>query len=561
MRDVEELFEKAVEENRQKWSKLQDKEVNYSFPISEVTLKQLFNQWAEKRPNKTYIYHKGKEHSYQECNLKARKIANGFINLGARKGDRVVTFLNNGVEFVCIAQACFKTGMILVNSNPMDSPAGMAYRIQDSGAKFVVSEEAAWGSLSKAFERNGKPAEYLVVNGNKSAYACTCENMPKIVSLEELMQHDQDEPTTDIQLDDIMVLQYTGGTTGIQKACCQTNRAYVARTEVFKEFMIPFGINEENFSVIIGLPMSHAYGFAQGVIGNLSLGGSMVLTDSDRPDTELIFETIQKHKPILWPSVPRWLKEWAGNSELQQYDVTSLKAITCGSAPLPLSTIEKVESVSGAVITEGYGLTETINTVTGNAVSSRRPGKVGIPFPNMDYLIVDSDTGDKVMPVGQEGEIIVRGATVFKEYWNKPTETANSFKHGWFYTGDVGMLDEDGYLQIMDRKKDMIIVSGFNVYPKEIEDIMIDYPGILDVCCIGTADERRGEVPVVYVVKKPGADVSESDLFDFCYENFARYKVPKEIYFVDSIPKTANNKPDRKALKQMHEQSLMLMKA
>jgi len=234
--------------------------------------------------------------------------------------------------------------------------------------------------------------------------------------------------------------------------------------------------------------------------------------------------------------------------------IKSMKGICCGSAPLPVEVMKKFVEISGAMITEGYGMSETSNIVTANPIKGlKKTGSIGIPWPDVDIKIVDVETGTQEMATGESGEILIKGPQVMKGYWNNPQETANVFRDGWLYSGDVGYMDEDGYIFIVDRKKDMLLCSGFNVFPREIDEVMYTNPKVLEACTIGVPDEKRGETVKVFVVLKPGESMTEEEVVDFCKQQLAPYKVPKIVEFIDSVPRTSIGKPDRKALRAMEE--------
>lgn len=429
-------FEEALVRYREKWDKIKDPCVVYDFPIPDVSCKELFLKRVSEHPDKTYVISRGTKMSYVECNTLAAKIANGFLAKGLKKGDRVITYVSNGFEFVALAHACFKTGIIMVNTNPRSTADEIIRRIKD----------------------------------------CT----PKMV--------------------------------------------------------------------IIALGMSHAFGFGQGIVVNLTMGGTIFFAES----LDEILRVIEKYRPTVWPSVPLWMKLIATHEEYQKYDISSLKVITCGSAPLPVDVIRRVEELTGAVITEGYGMTETVNTITINGHDHRKVGTVGVVNPNIEYLIVDQETGTEVVEDGQPGEIICRGECVMHEYWNNPEETAKMLRNGWLYTGDIGRIDEEGFLIICDRKKDLIITGGFNVFPSELEAVAITAENVADAIAIGVPNERRGEVPAIFVQPIAGKTVDLNEVERVCREKLSRFKVPKEYYIMDMLPKTKNRKPDRKMVKKLY---------
>lgn len=539
-------FEEALARNRRKWEKLQDAGVRYSFPIPDTSLKQLFMAQAAQHPDKIYIYADGAQYTYGECNREALRIANGMLALGLTQGDRVISYLSNSKEFVTLTQACFKTGIILVNSNPRSTSYEIAYRVKDCTPRAAFVDSCSRQAVLDALQPDPLSVEHIVACPALGPVGAA----DGVIPWEAFLSDDLTEPDVTVHSEDIAVLQYTGGTTGVLKGCCTTNRAYLAKALAQVEFFKPIlsAEDRERYLVMIGLGFSHALGFVQGITNNLAFGGAMFLANS----LEEILYAIEKYKPTVWPSVPLWMKMIASDPRYQKFDITSLKCITCGSAPLPVDVMRKVESVTGAVITEGYGMTETVNTITVNSFKGRRSGTVGIPNPNMEYLIVDQVDGERVVADGEDGEIICRGACVMKEYWHNPEETAVMLRDGWLYTGDVGCMDEAGRLIIRDRKKDLIITSGFNVFPRELEDVAIQVDGVADACAIGIPDERRGEVPAVFLQAASDAILDVSAVEDCCREKLSRYKVPKRYFVVGEIPKTKNRKPDRKRLREMY---------
>ena len=540
-----ERFEEELVRLRKKWEPIKDPEVCYSFPIPATTMKAMFIEQVNRHPDKPYIYRHDTVQTYAQCNEAACRIANGMLSLGLKKGDRIMTLVSNSREFIELAQACFKTGIIMVNSNPLATSDEMINRIRDCtpSAVFVDSDglRALLAGMAETDDKCG--VKYLISCPAK-------EPLPKIEGVldwSEIVSGDAGEPDIEILPEDIAVLQYTGGTTGVLKGCCQTNHAFVAKALAQQEYFKPILTEEdkEHYMVMIGLGMSHAFGFSQAIVVNMSLGGAIYLADS----LDEILTAIEKYRPTVWPSVPIWMKLIASDPKYQGYDITSLKCITCGAAPLPIEVLDKVEEITGGVITEGYGMTETVNTIAINGFHHRKSGTVGVPNPNIEYLIVDAEDGVTPMPDGKDGEIICRGECVMHEYWQKPEETANMVRDGWLYTGDIGHVDEEGYLVIRDRKKDLIITSGFNVFPTEIEEVVMRCPGVADCIAIGIPNSRRGEVPAVYVQAAPGATVDLKEVEQTCRDKLSRYKVPKAYFMIDEIPKTKNRKPDRKKLK------------
>lgn len=541
----ENKFEEALTRYREKWDKIKDPCVMYKFPIPDTSCNELFMKRVSEHPDKIYVIHHERRYTYGECNEMAARIANGMFERGLVKGDRIITYISNGYEFVAIAHACFKAGIIMVNTNPRSTADEIQRRIMDCTPKLVITDSDGADAVIEALKDDRQSIEHMVF-----CPALEKENRwPGLEPWESLISESSSEPDIEIRAEDIAVLQYTGGTTGVLKGCCQTNHAFVAKAMAQEQYFRPF-LNDsdyEHYMVIIALGMSHAFGFCQGIVVNLTLGGTIFFADN----LEEILKAIETYKPTVWPAVPLWMKLIASHEEYQKYDIRSLKVITCGSAPLPVEVIHRVEELTGAVITEGYGMTETVNTIAINGQTHRKVGTVGVVNPNIEYLIVDQENGTEVVEDGQPGEIICRGECVMKEYWNNPEETAHMVRDGWLYTGDIGRMDEEGFLVILDRKKDLIITGGFNVFPSELEAAAMTCPNVADAIAIGIPDERRGEIPVMLVQQVKGHKVDLEELEQVCRSKLSRFKVPKAYYVIDEIPRTKNRKPDRKRTRKM----------
>jgi long-chain acyl-CoA synthetase len=279
--------------------------------------------------------------------------------------------------------------------------------------------------------------------------------------------------------------------------------------------------------------------------------GTMVLVA--QPTPENILEAINRHEPTIWAAVPAMIQGLLNHPDIGSSRVRGIKLVPCGGAPLPVEVMKRFEEVSGTQIWEGYGLSETSNVVSANP-PLRKPGSVGVPWPDVDIRVVDLETGTKEMPVGESGEIIVKGPQIMAGYWNNPEETAKALKDGWLYTGDIGYMDQDGYIFILDRKKDMLICSGFNVFPREIDEVLYTNPKVCEACAIGVPDEKRGETVKAFVVVKPGEEMTCDEVMDYCKEQLAPYKVPKIVEFIDQLPRTVFGKPDRRKLRTTEEE-------
>nr|MCH9666674.1 AMP-binding protein [Actinomycetes bacterium] len=313
---------------------------------------------------------------------------------------------------------------------------------------------------------------------------------------------------------------------------------------------------DEPLRSLAAIPLYHIYGFNMNVNANHVSGGTIILVP--QPSTDNVLAAINQHEPNMFPAVPTMIINLNQHPDIATSKIGSMKGVISGSAPLPLEAMRTFEKLSGAVITEGFGMSETSNIVTANPLFTvRKPGSVGIPFPDNDVRIVDLETGAKEMPLGEPGEILAKGPTIMREYWNNPAETEKTFTDGWLLTGDIGYMDEDGHVFIVDRKKDMVLSSGFNVYPREIDELMYTHPKVLQACSFGIPDPKRGESLKLALVLKPGEEMTAAEAREFCKANLSGYKVPADVAFLNELPVTPVGKPDRKKLRQLELEGLL----
>jgi long-chain acyl-CoA synthetase len=299
------------------------------------------------------------------------------------------------------------------------------------------------------------------------------------------------------------------------------------------------------------IPLFHIFGFNTTVNACHFCGGTIVLVP--RPDVDLLLEAINKHEPTVLTAVPALIIGLNNHPKVADSKIKSIKGVLCGSSPLSVESFNEFEKKSGSRIVEGYGSSETTNIVTANTKHMRKIGSVGMPWPDVDIKIVDIDDGKTEMPIGEAGEIIVNGPQVMSGYWKNEAETAIAVKDGWFYTGDIGYMDDDGFVFIIDRKKDMIICSGFNVYPRDIDEVLYQHPSVLEVCTIGIPDEKRGETVKAFIVLKEGVSATEDEMKKFCSQKLAPYKVPTHVEFIKELPRSSVGKPLRRVMRDMEQ--------
>ncbi|MCB0931112.1 MAG: long-chain fatty acid--CoA ligase [Mycobacterium sp.] len=539
----------TVDKNKP-WFKLYDKGVPYSVIYPPLSIKQMFNSCAEKTPDRDYLIVNDTKLPYGLVNMMARKAANALLSLGVKKGDRVALMSPNVPQYVIAFQACAKIGAIVVQVNPLAAAPEVQHYIKDSGAETLIVMAAFAKGPIEILRGKDTPLRNVIAFQIPSV-AIEVESGPGILDFNEVVgAADDSEPNADIHPSDVLMLQYTGGTTGLSKGCVLTNDNLVSIAYQENYWMAPLIDKDEPLRCLAAVPIYHIYGFNMNVNANHISGGTIIMVP--QPSTDNVLEAINKHEPNLFPAVPTMIIGLNQHPDIGKSKIRSMKAVVSGSAPLPVEAMRAFEDLSGARIFEGYGMSETSNIVTANPLFTlRKPGSVGIPFPDNDVRIVDLETGEKDMPLGEPGELICKGPTVMREYWNNPTETEKTFRDGWLLTGDIATMDEDGHIFIVDRKKDMILSSGFNVYPREIDELMYTHPKVLQACSFGIPDEKRGESLKLALVLKPGQEMTEDEARQFCKDNLSGYKVPKEVVFLDTLPVTSVGKPDRKTLRQM----------
>ena len=532
------------------WFALYDKGVPYSCIYPPLSIKQMFNSCAERNPERDYLIVGDTRLPYGLVNMMARKTANALIQLGVKKGDRVALMSPNVPQYVIAFEACAKIGAIVVQVNPLAAGPEVDHYIRDSGAETIIVMAAFAKGPIDILKAKNTPLRNVIAFQVPSG-AVEVESGTGILDFNEVVGAGEDsEPSVDVAPSDTLILQYTGGTTGLSKGCVLTNENLVSIAYQESYWMSPIIGTDEHLRCLAAVPLYHIYGFNMNVNVNHVYGGTIILVP--QPSTDNVLAAINQHEPNLFPAVPTMIIGLNQHPDIKASKVGSVKGVVSGSAPLPLEAMRTFEELSGAVITEGYGMSETSNIVTANPLTTvRKPGGVGLPFPDNDVRIVDIDTGTIDMPLGEPGELLCKGPTVMKEYWNNPEETAKTLRDGWLSTGDIAYMDTDGHIFIVDRKKDMVLSSGFNVYPREIDELMYTHPKVLQACSFGIPDPKRGESLKLALVLKPGEELTAEEARAFCKESLSGYKVPTEVVFLDALPVTAVGKPDRKKLRQM----------
>ncbi len=509
----------------------------------------------------------GARRTYQQLGEDVNRFANALYQIGVRRGDRVALMLPNSPHFVIAFFAAMRIGAVIVNNNPTYTSRELKHQLVDSGAETIVMLNLFWPRLHevqaetpvrrvvivhvfdtlaavpkllvRAKQRRSTETPWVDVEAGNGRYM-----------FEDLLRrYGPTPPPVDVTPDDDALFQYTGGTTGLPKAAVLTHRNIIANTNQLAAWFQQAEPGRER--VMCAIPFFHVYGMTVAMVFGLSLGAELTILPNPR-EIELVLSVIQKERVTLFPGVPAQYIRIINHPEVGKYDLRSIKACLSGSAPLPVEVQQRFHALTGGRLVEGYGMTELSPVSHANPIfGEARPGSIGLPLPDVDARIIDLDSGADI-PFGsdQEGELLVRGPMVMKGYWNKPEETAVTLTaDGWLHTGDICKVDADGYFRIVDRKKDMIIASGYKVLPRDVEEVLFTHPDVLEVCVAGIPDRSRGDETVkAYIVRKPGTNPSVEQIQAFCRDSLAPYKVPRVIEFRDELPKTTVGKVLRRAL-------------
>jgi long-chain acyl-CoA synthetase len=547
------------------WLKFYDAGVPHTLDYPEVPLHSLLEESATKYPDSIATILPGRfgdtKLTYKELNELANRLANALIDLGVKKGDRVALYMPNCPQFLIAYSGILKAGGIVVTTSPLYSPREVQHQFNDSEAETVIVLSLYY-PVVKQVQPKTRVKKVIVSNIkehlsgiDRLLFGLLMEKKEgHRVELAEgdlwlpdlLNKYPADDPGVEVGPDDIALFQYTGGTTGVPKAAVILHRNLVANALQASAFVPDVRIPGEIH--LAAIPLFHVFGMVAVMAWAWRLSAAMILVTNPR-DIDGLLKAISKYKPTLFMGVPTMYNAINQHPDIDKYDIKSIRACISGSAPLPMAVKQTFEELTGGRLAEGYGLTEAPTATHCNPLYGMNvEGSIGLPLPDVEAKIVDIDTGTKDLPIGETGELILRSPTVMKEYWNMPEETAIALREGWLYTGDIGLMDENGYFYIVDRKKDMIIASGFNIYPSEVEDVLYEHPKIQEVAVAGIPDPRRGETVKAWVVMKPGETITVDEIREFCRDKLASYKIPYYVEFRDELPKTMVGKVLRRAL-------------
>jgi len=530
------------------WLKHYPASVRPSLEYPKLPLFALIDQAAQKWPDRTATNFYGRKMSFMQLAGAVNKMANALRLLGIGRGDRVMLMMPNCPQFIIAYFGILKAGATVIQTNPLYVEREIEYQANDSRARLLITVDALYPRVAAA--RPNTNLQYVMVAKLKGEPPV---DVHEVLSFEMALQAaSHADPGVEIDpVEDIAVFQYTGGTTGPSKGAMLTHYNLMANVLQLNELLNPVETPADGERVLTILPLFHSYGMTVAMNGGFYRGSELILL----PKFELpeVMETIKTWKPTSFPGVPTMYVAVNSFPNAEAYGVGSINVCNSGGAAMPVEVMKTFEGRFGASISEGYGLSEASPVTHSNPFGGlRKPGSIGIPLPDTICRVVDVETGTRDVAPGEQGELIIRGPQIMKGYWNKPEETANALRvldgEVWLYTGDICTMDQDGYFYITDRKKDMILAGGYNIYPREIEEVIFQHPAVQEAVVAGVPDAYLGETVKAYIVLKPGHTATEHELDYFCREKLAAYKVPRRYEFREGLPKSAVGKILRRIL-------------
>jgi long-chain acyl-CoA synthetase len=549
------------------WTKSYPKVVPHTIEAQVDKYKSVLDVFEEacgRFPTNRAFTNMGKSLTYSELNRKAESFAAYLQNeLKMKKGDRIAIQMPNLLQYPVVMYGAMKAGLIIVNTNPLYTDREMKHQFNDSGTttlvvlanfahlvqKILPETKLRHVIVTEIGDMMPFPKNLLVNTVVKHVKKMVPDySLPEAISFNDVMKKGASltYSRVDMSLDEVAFLQYTGGTTGVSKGAMLTHRNVVSNMEQIRSWMTP-RLKEGEEIGICALPLYHIFAMTLHGLALVKYGCENVLITNPK-DIPGFVKELKKHPFTVMSGVNTLFNALLNNDDFGKLDFSHLKIGVAGGMALQKAVAQKWKSVTKTTVVEGYGLTETSPVVCCNPIDGTdRVGTIGLPLPSTFVKMIDDDGND--LPMGQPGELCVKGPQVMKGYWQRPDETEKVFtQDGWLKTGDIGLMEEDGFCRIVDRKKDMILVSGFNVYPNEVEDVVASHPGVLEVAAIGIPDEKSGEVVKVFVVKKD-TSLTEESVIDHARKNLTGYKVPKKVEFRSELPKTNVGKILRRALR------------
>ncbi len=547
------------------WRRFYEAQVPATVSYEDKTLLAYFDETAARFPEKTALIFEGYRIRYGELRDMVDRMAGALAGLGIRKGDRVAILLPNVIPCVAAYYAVLKLGGIVVMNNPLYTDHELSHQFNDSGACMVITLDLLAPRMIGLREKTDikhiiytslgdylpfpKSLLFPLVAPKKKLSAKVPET-ENVFQWKQLLKEDHEAPSdVDLALNDPAMYQYTGGTTGVSKGVVLSHGNLSRQIQQVNAWFPSF---QKGKGMMLGaLPFFHVFGLTTSMNLAIYNGWGNILVP--KPHPAALIKAISAHHATFVPLVPTMYIGMLNHQDFKKANLSSVDGCFSGSAPLPVEVINEFEEKTRSIIVEGYGLTETSPVTHINPFGSggRKVGSIGLPMPDTECRIVDVLEGKDEVAPGDPGELLIRGPQVMSGYWNRPDETAATLSpEGWLYTGDIATMDEDGYFFIVDRKKDMVLSGGYNVYPRDIEEVLFEHPDILEATVIGIPHPKYGEAVKAFVVLKSGKEPTKEDVIAFCRQRLARYKVPADVEFRDELPKSNVGKVLKKELRE-----------
>ncbi len=547
------------------WLAHYDSQVPAALAYEDIPVFAYLDRAAAEHPERTAVLFRNVRMTYAELHRRAEATACALRERGVGAGDRVAIMLPNLPQTVVAYWAVLKAGATAVMVNPLSMEHELTHQLPDAGCRLIVTLDLLWPRIEALWERLGLKRAVLTTIPEALAFpmdwlarlklwregkrADVRYDNRRVIRWKELTRcAGRYSAPNVLPHTDLALLQYTGGTTGAAKGCMISHANLVANVEQIRAILFAVGDRPEVFLGI--LPYFHVYGLT--LCLNFPVAIAATMAPFARFEPHEILARIKTVRPTIFPGAPSVYVALMQQKGFAEAGWDALRYCVSGSAPMPQEVQRRFTDLTGAEILEGYGLTEASPVTHVNPLrGKRKAGSIGLPFPDTEARVVDMDAGGpNPLPPGKAGELIIKGPQVMRGYWNRPDETASTLRNGWLYTGDIAVMDEEGYFFIVDRKKDMIITGGYNVYPREIDEVLYEHPGVKEAVAVGIPHRTRGEVIKAFVVVNEGETLTKAEVLAWCKEKLAGYKVPRDVEFRDSLPKTLVGKVLRRALRE-----------
>ena len=543
------------------WYEFYEDNIPRNLEIPEHTLLEMFRVTQHKYPNNPALIFAGETTSYSKMNTQIERLAKVLTQKGVKKGDRISIYMPNSANWVIAFFAIQRIGAVVVQTNPLYVENELKALLQDAGAMGIVSIPQLLPRIMAIQAEVG--LNIIALEGTSSFSGLEGLGLvdnPVFLDIDDIIADTNldrvESPPLEGKSDELAVLQYTGGTTGVAKGVMLTHSNLVANAMQAWNWILG---REGEERVLTVLPLFHIYALTACMNLAIISGGAMIILP--KFDIDAVLQHINDYQPTFFPGAPTMYVAVINHPRIMDYKVSSIRCCLSGSAPLPKEVALRFGELTGGRLVEAYGLSEASPATHLNPIFHARVGSIGVPAPNTDAKIMDLETGEQEQQTGEIGELVVKGDQVMLGYWQRPEETAATLKDGWLYTGDIAYRDEEGFFYIVDRKKDMIITGGYNVYPRDVEEVLYTHPSVREAVCAGISDPYWGEMVKAYIVQKEGTSATEEEIITFCQGKLAPFKIPKKIEFRESLPKTAIGKVLRRHLVEEEKEKVRVLES